>query len=595
MMQKREVTLRYATPVVLLAACFATAPWLIADEQPQKAAKPPNEAQKSHSNRAVRLARANAVEAAPANNHEAASAREVQLLKQQLAAQQQQIEQLRIALEEQRHMLEQALRSSQPATSSSPNLGEVASIRPVIPAASPKAVAFRAAGGPPTAGPAATVTREQVQQYTTKIDELGKKMDGVLKNVGGFRLGGDFRYRFDGIWRSANSAGAAQQNFRERYRLRFNVDRAISDQFDAHFTVGSGVFNNPLTFDTDFTGVNQRGPLFITEWWGAFHPNKYLDLRGGKMPEVFADGSRFFFDDDLRLNGFQETVKVPFATNALGVKSVEFRGGQYILTNPNVQVLPSAAQCAGATPPAACAYLAAGFQPGGKVRDTNLFEQGIAFLGDIKEGWSHQFIVNAQLWRNQNELALASTAAGFPLLVNPYYGVPVTSPLPGTGNATTTKGGAIFTAPHFQVGRVNYRLQHTGWKTSHQNVPVWLDLQASKNFGVSFAQYAWMATLSVGEVKKGGDLRFLYQYGYKDANSMISQLTDDDFGTGSGVNIKTHGIRVDLGLNKFLEWDTKLFVQDPVRGNDPARNLFVPVPAGVNTSYRVQSEFNVKF
>ena len=76
---------------------------------------------------------------------------------------------------------------------------------------------------------------------------------------------------------------------------------------------------------------------------------------------------------------------------------------------------------------------------------------------------------------------------------------------------------------------------------------------------------------------------------------MIAQVTDDDLGTTTGVNIRTHLIRVDLGLNKFLEWDNKFFIQDPVRGSDPARNLFVTVPAGANTSYRLQSEFNVKF
>jgi len=535
---------------------------------------------------------------------------EVSILKQMVVEQQKQIEQLRVAMTEMKQELERKLQL-QPAHSASlqtPNLGQVASLVAVIPADPGLGHAAIPAFAPVADPGGAPAPAAQMEQYTKTVDALSK-------GLAGFKFSGDLRYRFDGIWRAANSVGSPQQNVRERYRLRFNVDKAVSNQLDTHIQLGSGVFNNPLTFDTDFAGANNRGPIFISEWWADYHPNKFLDLRGGKMPEVFADNSRFFYDDDLRLNGFQETGKVALENNAVGLKSIALQAGQYILTNPNVQVLPSASACT-STPqtitvttvpttvtlppppaalPAACAYLAAGFAPGGKVRDTNLFDQGIALAGDIHEGWSHQFITNFQVWRNPNGLQLASLSTGFPLLVNGYYGVAVSSGPPETGTATTTKGGAMFTAADFQVGRINYRITHSGWKTSRQGLPAWVDLQASRNFGAGFARNAWMATLSVGEVKKFGDLRFLYQYAYKDANSMISQVTDDDLGTGTGVNLRTHGIRVDLGLNKFLEFDNKLFIQDPVRGNDPARKLFVPVPAGVNTSYRIQSEFNVKF
>ncbi len=545
---------------------------------------------------------------AGADRARVSSVDEVSILKQMVAEQQKQIEQLRVAMTEMRQALDQKLQPAQTASPQAPNLGQVASLAALIPADPSRARAAVPALAPVTGPGRAPATEEQMQQYTKTVDALNK-------GLAGFKFSGDLRYRFDGIWRSANTVGSSQQNVRERYRLRFNADKAVSSQLDTHIQLGSGTFNNPLTFDTDFAGVNNRGPLFISEWWAAYHPSKFLDLRGGKMPEVFTDSSRFFFDDDLRLNGFQETGKVALESNVVGVKSIAFQAGQYILTNPNVTVLPSASACTSkpqtvnvttvpttitlptppAALPAACAYLAAGFAPGSKVRDTNLFDQGVALAGDIHEGWSHQFTTNLQLWRNPNALQLASLSSGFPLLVNGYYGVAGSSGPPGTGTATTTKGGATFTAANFQVGRINYRITHVGWKTSRQNLPVWLDLQASRNFGAGFARNAWMAALNVGEVKKFGDVRFLYQYAYKDANSMISQVTDDDLGTGTGVNIRTHGIRVDFGLNKFLEFDNKLFIQDPVRGNDPARNLFVPVPAGVNTSYRVQSEFNVKF
>lgn len=540
---------------------------------------------------------------------------DVAQLKEQVAQQQKQIEQLLSAVAEQKRLLQRTMqslessRTTQAAAATQPAFshaeGQVASLAPAIPsapAAAPAALLVPSPG-------AAPATRAELQDTEKKLSELDKKMEGAIKSLAGFRFSGDIRFRTDGIFRSGNSAGAPVQNMRERYRTRFNIDKAISDKFDAHVQLGSGTFNNPLTLDTDFAGTVSRGPIFLTEYSVSFHPNRNFEVAAGKMSDIYADNSRYLFDDDVRFNGVQEIVRAPMESHGA---HLELRFGQYILTHPNVTVLPSTSACATpapirtnplppffppppATPPANCAFLAAGYAPGGKVRDANLFHQGIGIIKENKEGWGHQFIADIQVYRNVNLIQLASTTGGFPVLVNGYYGVVLSAPVTGTGNGVTTKGGAIFTAPHFQVARLDYRLTHSGWKTSRQNVPFYLDFQTSRNVGTSFARNAFMGTVSVGEAKKLGDLRFLYQYAVKDANSMVSQFTDDDLGTGSGVNIRTHGIRVDIGFNKFLEWDNKLFIQDPVRGNDPTRKLFVPVPTGTNTSYRFQSEFLFKF
>ena len=59
---------------------------------------------------------------------------EVAALKEQMAVQQQQIEQLRVALEEQRQLLERALQAGQVSSNQVPNLGQVASVKPAVPA-----------------------------------------------------------------------------------------------------------------------------------------------------------------------------------------------------------------------------------------------------------------------------------------------------------------------------------------------------------------------------------------------------------------------------------------------------------------------------
>ena len=81
----------------------------------------------------------------------------------------------------------------------------------------------------------------------------------------------------------------------------------------------------------------------------------------------------------------------------------------------------------------------------------------------------------------------------------------------------------------------------------------------------------------------------------KDANSIISQFTDDDLGTGSTVNFATHGIRFDLGLTRFLQWQNLVFIQNAREGNNPAQQFFVPVPRGANTTYRYLGQLAFTF
>lgn len=517
---------------------------------------------------------------------------DVEQLKQQLSLQEKQIEQLRLALEEQKQLLEKAFPPA-PANEAKgvPTLGQVASMTPVLPASAPSpAQPGLTVVSAPGAEPASAA---QVEAYTQKVDALGKTVDILNKGLAGFKFSGDLRFRYDGIFRSANSVAGPQQNSRERYRVRFNVNKDVSSQFGFHLQLGTGTANNPSTFDSDFAGSNTRNFFWLTEYYGDYHPSKNLGFRAGRMEEVFADNEKFLFDDDVRFNGAQEIGKVNLGNKA----TVEFRAGQYILTNPNVQILPSAAACAGATPPATCVYEKAGYAPGGKVRDSNLFHQGVILNAKTGEKWNHKFTADYQQYRNPNQFLIASSAsAGVPVLVNGVSGVTLAGGVGQLGNGTTTAGGFNYTAPDYHIGRVGYQIDYAGWKTSRQSWPVSLDIQAARNFGGSFLNNAEFAQISMGSVKKAGDLRFLYAYHVKEANSIISQVTDDDIGTGVSVNTRTHYIRVDLGLTKYLQWQNLLYIQDEISGNDPGRNFFVASPArGANTQYRLHSQFAISF
>jgi hypothetical protein len=102
-----------------------------------------------------------------------------------------------------------------------------------------------------------------------------------------------------------------------------------------------------------------------------------------------------------------------------------------------------------------------------------------------------------------------------------------------------------------------------------------------------------MATLNLGDVRKRGDLRFMYIFSNKQANSMISQFTDDDLGNGTGVNTRVNHFRIDLGLSRFIQVQNLLFVQDPIAANRPGFSVLIP--KGANTTFRYQGQLAFSF
>jgi len=419
------------------------------------------------------------------------------------------------------------------------------------------------------------------QAVLAKPDTKGEEKPATnALAVNGFKFSGDFRFRADVQARSSNSVAGPLQNVRARYRLRLNIDKDIDRRFRTHIQLSTAPLANEITNDQDFAGVEVKHTFSLAEAYVDFHPNATVSMRGGRMEEVFADNTRFLWDDDVRFNGFQQILKLPIGAN----NSLELRAGEYWMTNPNVVILS-------ATSP----FVAAGYQQGQKVRDTNMFHPG-AVLNLSRGGpWKHQLIGDFQIYRNANQIQLASTADGFPVVVNPAIGLALSGPLGGTGNAVRTPGGAEYTAPDFHIARFSYRIDHSGPKLWNREMPFWFNFQVSRNTRAGFLRDAVAGSVNLGAIKNTGDVRFLYQYIIKDANALISQFTDDDLGTGSGANIAVHALRVDIGLTHFLQWQSLLFIQHERRGNNPDELFFVPLRRGANATFRYLGQLAFTF
>src|SRR5712691_2733046 len=252
-------------------------------------------------------------------------------------------------------------------------------------------------GEPKDVATAATVS---AQNQTPTLEDRVKKVENKVLAIGPFRLSGDFRLRFDGIFRKADptppvgfSPLTHQQNARMRYRLRLNLDTDVDSKLSFHSQLATGPINNSLTMDQDFGETTTRHPFFINEAWIDYHPRKQIQLQAGRLQEIFADNSRFLFDDDVRFNGFNEKYSFVFKNNSLKVASLELRAGQYIFSNPNVAIVTAGSPLA-----------QAGAIINSTGRSSNLFHQGLLVNQKFNDRWSSQFGGDIQLYRNPNQI-----------------------------------------------------------------------------------------------------------------------------------------------------------------------------------------------
>jgi len=456
--------------------------------------------------------------------------------------------------------------------------------KPQTPTISPVSMKLgESAPAAPTAD-VTTISGDSAPSQSPPIEGRVQKVEDQLLKLGPIRLSGDFRFRFDTILRKATEPPDPPldhvQNARMRYRLRLNMDSDISPVLSFHGQLSTGPINNGLTLDQDFTSTVAHQPFFISEAWIDYHPIKSIQLQGGRVTEIFADNSRFLFDDDVRFNGFNERFSF-----GQGNTSIELRAGQYWFSNPNVAVIAAGSPLA-----------TAGAEVGTIGRSANLFHQGLLWSQRLNERWRQQLGADLQVFREPNQIQLASTASGVAFLVQPGLGLVLSGPMTGTGNATTTPGGAIYTAEDFHIARLTYRLDHPGFRVGDHAFPISLNLQGARNFGTEANERdAMLAALQVGKPTKRGDMSFLYVLSIKGANSIISQLTDDDLGTGTGVNLRTHYFRWELGLAKKVTLQSLVFVQRELRNSGQFPNFFVPLNAFTPRQFRFQEHLIFSF
>lgn len=214
---------------------------------------------------------------------QSASPNELELLKAQVAAQQEQIRQLRELLGQQQARLE--------------TLERYLNGRP-----SAHTVAAQPAQ-----------LEEHVEQLEATVAETRKESEKRWKGLGNLSFSGDLRVRYEPFFQ----AGTPERH-RPRARLRFQAAASITDELTAGLRLATGSLDDPISTNQTFSGFFTRKTVGFDRFWLSYKPERarWLTLTGGKFAYPWYR-TELTFDDDLNPEGFSQSLSFDFSDSPL--------------------------------------------------------------------------------------------------------------------------------------------------------------------------------------------------------------------------------------------------------------------------------------
>jgi multidrug efflux pump subunit AcrA (membrane-fusion protein) len=234
--------------------------------------------------------------------------KEVQDLKEAVAAQQQQIKQQNQLVDQLKSQLQQLLNATQQA-----NAAAQKAASSVDQAQSTAAQAQQSATEAKTLADQASANAAQVKTalavVDTKTQDEGRQLSALESLVGRFRFSGDVRVRGESYFQS----GVPDNNL-ARIRVRFGLDGQLNEDFVAGIALATGALGNPTSTNETLTNVFDRKTIALDRGFITYNPiaHRWLSLTGGKFAYPWQRTS-VTFDPDLNPEGFDEKASFNFS------------------------------------------------------------------------------------------------------------------------------------------------------------------------------------------------------------------------------------------------------------------------------------------
>ena len=339
---------------------------------------------------------------------------------------------------------------------------------------------------------------------------------GMPDWVTSFRLNGDMRGRYDGIY---GGNDALVDRNRLRYRLRFGATAVMKDNFEAGLRLTSadpsGTFGgNPISGNSSFQDGAAKKFIYIDlaygRWNAVNRPDWTAAFTVGKMENPFAL-SDMVFDADYTPEGLAQQ----FAYNLNNDHSLKLNLGEFVLD-----------------------------ELGGTSNDSYLVGAQLR----LESKWSEKLHTSVGITglAISGDEALATTPAA------PYNGVANEN----KGNTRGPGAGALLSNynPIVADAAVTYNLESFPFYAGV--FPIKLAGDYMHNPGAASKNSAWSAGVTFGKSGKKGLWDLSYKYKVLEADSWYEEFVDSDYGAfyqtappggaagyGAGTNLRGHVIR----------------------------------------------------
>ena len=272
-------------------------------------------AQTSASSTTAPKKRRKAVVTAPAQP--AATAADVQALKDAVAAQQQQIQQLTQQLQQNQQSWQQAQQQLQQAQANAADAQQKATS---VQAAADQQQSTVAKLSSDVADVKTTVTNDVVSSQ-----EAQKRVSALESALGRFRFTGDMRVRGEDFFQK----GTADRN-RARIRARFGFDGQLNEDFIGGIYFATGSLGDPSTSNETLTNFFDRKTFQLDRGYITYNPvaHKWLSLTGGKFAYPWTRTS-LTFDPDINPEGFD--AKLSFDVHHGPIRNLTVQGMQLLI------------------------------------------------------------------------------------------------------------------------------------------------------------------------------------------------------------------------------------------------------------------------
>jgi hypothetical protein len=244
---------------------------------------------------------------------------EVQALRDALAAQQQQIQQLRNEMQQRDAAMQQSQQSTQQAQQQLQQAQTAASDAQQK-AAAVESAAIEQKDSVSKLNSDMADLKTALTSSAVSVQEDQKRTSALEALVSRVRFSGDVRVRGEDFFQR----GVEDRN-RARIRVRFGFDGKLNEDFTSGIYLATGSLGDPTTTNATLTNVFDRKTIGLDKAWITYNPlaHRWLSLTGGKFAYQWQRTSATF-DPDLNPEGFDEKFSWDLTSPTLKNVALQF-------------------------------------------------------------------------------------------------------------------------------------------------------------------------------------------------------------------------------------------------------------------------------